>query len=89
MRCTVSQKSKAHETTDSMESFCLPQYIRVMVSNYQPLQTLFAIDEGECLTQSIKTDEHFSPTLTIVDPVTQQTLDCVLLLHGEKPPEVS
>ena len=33
-------------------------------------------------------DEQFSPTVTIVDSGTQRPLDCVLLLHGEKPPEV-
>ena len=37
----------------------------------------------------MKTDEQFSPTVTIVDTATQQPLDCVLLLHDEKPPEVS
>ena len=34
-------------------------------------------------------DEQFSPTVTIVDTATQQPFDCVLLVHGEKPPEVS
>ena len=72
-----------------MDIFSLPQYIRVMVSNYQPLQTVFAISESEYHTRKIKTDEQFSPTVTIVDTATQQTLDCVLLLHGKKPPEVS
>ena len=35
--------------------------------------------------------ESIDPTgiVTIVDAGTQQTLDCKLLLHGEKPPEVS
>ena len=74
--------------TDLAEIFCLPQYIQIMVSNYQPLQTIFAIDEGECLTREISPDEQFSPIVTIVDTATQQPLDCVLLLHGEKPPEV-
>ena len=72
-----------------MDVFSLPQYIRVMVSNYQPLQTLFAISESEYHTREIKTDEQFSPIVTIVDTATQQPLDCVLLLDGEKPPEVS
>ena len=80
---------KGHEMTDPKDIFCLPQYIRVMVSNYQPLQTVFAIDKSECHTQQIKNDEQFSPTVTVVDTATQQPLDCVLLLHGEKPPEVS
>ena len=74
---------------DSAGIFCLPQYIRVMVSNYQPLQTIFAIPKGIRPTQQIKADEQFSPTVTIVDTATQQPLDCVLLLHGEKPPEVN
>ena len=60
-----------------------------MVSNYQPLQTVFAISESNCHTRQTKIDEHFSPTVTIVDTATQQTLDCVLLLHDEKPPEVT
>ena len=34
-------------------------------------------------------DEQFSPSVTIMDTATQQVLDCVLLLHGEKPPEIS
>ena len=75
--------------TDSMEIFCLPQFIRVMVLNYQPLKTIFAIDEGECHKRMLKNDEQFSSVVTIVDTGTQRTLDCVLLLHGEKPPEVS
>ena len=60
-----------------------------MVSNYQPLQMIFAIPKGERPTQQIKADERFSPTVTVVDTATQQPLDCVLLLHGEKPPEVN
>ena len=59
-----------------------------MVSNFQPLQTVFAIDKGEYHSREIKNDEQFSPTVTIVDTATKQPLDCVLLLHGEKPPEV-
>lgn len=80
---------KGHTSTDSTDIFSLPQYIRVMVSNYQPLQTVFSIPEGECHTRPIKTDEQFSPTVTIVDDATQQPLDCILLLQGEKPPEVT
>lgn len=67
----------------------VPQYVRVMVSNYQPLQKIYAIAEGECQSREIKTEEQFCPIATIVDTATQQPLDCVLLLHGEKPPEVS
>ena len=77
------------EANDCTDAFSLPQYIRVMVSNYQPLQTVFAIPKGECLSGERKEEEQFSPTMTIVDAATQQLLDCVLLLHGEKPPEVS
>ena len=80
---------KVQESTDPVSTFSLPQYIRVMVSNYQPLQTVFAIDKGECESREIMTDEQFSPIVTIVDTATQQMLDCVLLLHGEKPPEVN
>ena len=80
---------KGHTSTDPTDIFSLPQYIRVMVSNYQPLQTIFSIPEGECHTRPIKTDEQFSPIVTIVDAATQQPLDCVLLLHSEKPPEVT
>ena len=75
--------------TDLLDIFSLPQYIRVMVSNYQPSQTVFAISESEYHTREIKTDEQFSPTVTIVDTATQQPLHCVLLLDGEKPPEVN
>ena len=60
-----------------------------MVSNYQPLQTIFAIAKGECQSREIKAEEQFSPSVTIVDTATRQPLDCVLLLHGEKPPEVT
>ena len=80
---------KVQESTDPVSTFSLPQYIRVMVSNYQPLQRVFAIDKGECESREIKAEEHFSPIVTIVDTATQQHLDCVLLLHGEKLPEVS
>ena len=97
------QQSSLHQderrdATDSTNIFSLPQYIRVKVSNYQLLQTIFAIPEDECLRQEIKADdnrqqikkdEQFSPTVAVVDTATQQTLDCVLLLDGEKPPEVS
>ena len=70
--------------------FTLPNYIRVMVSKYQPLQTIFAIDKSECQTREIKKkDEQFSPTVTVVDTAKGQPLDCVLLLHGEKLPEVN
>ena len=75
--------------TNPVDIFSLPQYIRVMVSNYQPLQTLFSISEGEYHTRATKTDEQFCLIATIVDAATQQPLDCVLLLHGEKPPEVT
>ena len=80
---------RGQEANDCTDAFSLPQYIRVMVSNYQPLQTIFAIAKGECQSEEIRPDEQFSPTVTIVDTATQQTLDCVLLLHGEKPPEVT
>ena len=60
-----------------------------MASNYQPLQTILAIPKGECHKQQTMMDEQFSPTVTIVDTGTQRPLDCVLLLHGEKSPEVS
>ena len=95
MRHTISlsdkkcRKFESQESTDGSDTFSLPQYIRVMVSNYQPLQTIFAIAESECHTREIKKDEQFSPTVTIVDTATQQPLDCVLLLHDEKPPEVN
>ena len=90
-------ESQQHSSLQGQESagptntFILPQYIHVQVnvSNYQPLQTVFAISEGECLTQEVRKDEQFSPIMTIVDVATKQPLDCVLLLHGEKPPEVS
>ena len=80
---------KEHELSDPMGVFSLPRDIRITVSNYQPLQTVFAIAKGECCTRKIKTEEQFSPTVTIVDTATQQPLDCVLLLHGEKPSEVT
>ena len=88
----ADKKYRKHESqgsTDATDTFSLPQYIRVMVSNYQPLQTVFAISESEYHTREIKTEEQFSFTVTIVDAATQQPLDCVLLLHGEKPPEVT
>ena len=80
---------KEEETIDSMDIFTLPQYIHVIVLNYQLPQTIFAIPKSECCTQETETDEQFSPVVTIVDTATQQPLDCVLLLHGEKPPEVN
>ena len=80
---------KIQESNECTDVFSLPQYIRIMVSNYQLMQTVFAIDKGEYHSTEIKNDEQFSPTVTIVDTATQQPLDCVLLLHGEKPPEVS
>ena len=80
---------KVQESTDPVDIFSLPQYLRVMVSNYQPLQTIFAITEDECHTQQINNNEQFFPTVTIVDTSTQQPLDCVLLLHSDKPPEVN
>ena len=61
-----------------------------MVSNYQLLQTIYSISDNEYRSrQEIKTSEQFSPIVTIVDAATKQCLDCVLLLHGQKPPEVS
>ena len=80
---------KGQKSTDSMRTFSLPQYIRIIVSNYQVLQTIFAIAKSECHTREIRPDEQFSPIVTIVDTTTQQPLDCVLLLHGDKPPEVT
>lgn len=76
-------------STDPLDSFSLPRCIRVMVSNYQLLQAIFAMPKGECHVRDIRPDEQFSPTVTIVDAGTQQPLNCVLLLHGEKHPEVS
>ena len=95
MRHTISlsekkcRKFESQESSDGTDIFSLPQYIRVMASNYQLLQRIFAISESECHTQDLKRCERFSPTVTIVDTATQQPLDCVLLLRGEKPPEVS
>ena len=77
------------EIIDSMDIFSLPPHTQVIVSNYQFPQTIFAIPKDECHTQKIKKEEQFSPIVTIVDTATKQPLDCVLLLHGEKPPEVS
>ena len=95
MRHTISlsekkcRKYESQESTDAIDTFSLPQYIQVMVSNYQLLQRIFAISESECHTRDLKRCEQFAPTVTIVDTETQQPLDCVLLLCGEKPPEVS
>ena len=83
------QQSKLQKLDDSVEIFCPPQYIRVMVSNYQPLQTIFAIPKGECHTRETRPDEQFSPIVTIADTATQQLLHCVLLLQSEKPPKVN
>ena len=80
---------QGQESAGPTDTFNLPQNIRVMVSNYQPLQTVFAIAEGECHTREMKPNEHFSPIVTIVDAATQEPLDCVLLLHGDKPPDVT
>ena len=60
-----------------------------MVSNYHHLQGIFSIPMGEHHTRQIRKREQFSPIVTIVDAATKQMLDCVLLLHGEKPPKVS
>ena len=87
-RCKLNP-ANGQESNDCTDIFSLPQYVRVMVSNYQPLQTVFAIDKRECQSERLKTDEQFSPTVTIVDTATQQTLNCVLLLHGEKPLKVN
>lgn len=65
-----SYAEKSHKLTD-VGVFSLPQYIQGMVSNYQPLQTIFAISKSECHTREIKADEHFSPTVTVVDAATQ------------------
>ena len=44
-----------------------------------------AISETECYTQQINNDEQFSPTLTVVDAATQQTLDyCCMLKNLQK-----
>ena len=72
-----------------MDVFSLPEYIRVMVSNYQLLQTTFSIAESECHTRKVRPDEQFSPIVTVVNTATQNILNCILLLCGEKPPEVS
>ena len=41
---------KVRKLTDSTDMiFTLPNYIRVMVSNYQPLQTIFAIDKSNVI----------------------------------------
>ena len=77
---------KGEELTDD---FSLPRYIRVLVLNYQPMQTIFAISKDQYHVHEMKPDEEFAPNVTIVDYTTQQTLDCVLLLYGDKPPEVS
>ena len=83
----IKQKFMRH-TISLSETFSLPQNIRIMASNYQPFQTIFAISESECHTE-LKTEEQFSPTVSIASTATRQTLNCVLLLHGEKPPEVN
>ena len=80
---------KIQASNDCTDVFSLPQYIRIMVLNYQLMQTVFAIDKGEYHSREIKNDEQFSPTVTILDTATKLPLECVLLLHGEKPPEVS
>ena len=46
------------ESNDYNNVFSLPQYIRVMISNYQLLQTVFAIDKGECESLEIMTEEQ-------------------------------
>jgi len=86
--CQQQFRENRQELTDPADIFSLPKYIRIMVSNYQPLQTIFAGKE-ECHKREIRKDEQFSPIVTIVDTATQQPLDCVLLLHGDKPPEVN
>ena len=81
---------RGQESTDAADTFSLPQNILVMVSNYQLLQTIYSISDNEYRSrQEIKTSEQFSPVVTIVHAATKQPLDCVLLLHGQKPPEVS
>ena len=80
-------RENRQELTDPADIFSLPKYIRIMVSNYQPLQAIFAGKE-ECHKGEIRKDEQFSSIVTIVDTATQQPLDCVLLLHGDKPLEV-
>ena len=82
------RKFASQESTDGSDTFSLPKNIWVMVSNYQQLQTILAISESEYHTQDLKRCEQFSPIVTIVNAATQEPLDCVLLLHGEKPPEV-
>ena len=84
-----SRPCPAKGSTDPLDSFSLPRCICVMVSNYQLLQAIFAMPKGECHVREIRPDEQFSPTVTIVDAGTKQILDCVLLLHGDKPPEVN
>ena len=85
------QQSGLHpeELNDYTYVSSVPQHIRVMVSNYERFQKIVAIAKGECLSGEIKTEEQFSPIVTIVDTATQQPLDYVLPLHGGKPPEVS
>ena len=80
---------KSKKSTDTTGIFSFSQCIEVMVSNYHPLQAIYAITQGECHTREIKADEQFSPIVTIVDGVTKPPLDYVLLLHGKKPPEIS
>ena len=82
-----SQFERRHGSNVSRDILSLPQNLQVIVSNYQLLQKIFAISEN---TLETRPDEQFSPIVTIADAVTQQPLDCVLLLlHGEKPPEVN
>ena len=53
MRHTISlseKKCRKCESQESSDIFSLPQNLQVMVSNYQPLQTVFAISESECHT---------------------------------------
>ena len=70
---------RGQELTDAADTFSLPENIWLMVSNYQLLQTIFAIADNECHSQEIRPDEQFSPIVTIVDTETQQPLDCVLV----------
>jgi len=72
------------------DTVSLLQYIRVMDSNCEQLQRIFTTTKRECHTRQIKKDEQFFSIVTIVDSGTNQPLNCahVLLLPGEKPPEV-
>ena len=53
----ILRSESGQESTDAANS--LPQNIRVMVSNHQSLQTIFAISETECNTQDLKRGEQF------------------------------